>query len=419
MRGGLPPLAGQARETLARLGWRISRRGTRFAVRRKARPAVLAEIVPDPRLDGGPLPSFHLRTILRRRLRPREAAGLQELVSSLSLLLELRHGGSGDGAAARVETHEGGEAGTEHILRITSSCNQRCPFCFLPGHGRSMPASDIERELGSLAGKIGAEGRLTISGGEPLVDSRLPGILASARRRGIRRFGLQSNGVGLARTGVLSRLLALGVDQYEIAFHAHRKALYDRMTGSRGQFGRAVAGLSRLLAAPRCSVTACILINGWNYRELPAMMGYLGRLARLQNRPRETPLQICLGMLNGRGYEQAPFLAVDLRQVAPVLEQALARGRREGLLIQRFVGENSLPPCLLRRPEEYAGDVPMAQDRVRYGTDFSGEAGSVGRAKLPGCRKCPHDPRCLGVPAQYARLFGLAALRPPRARRAA
>jgi MoaA/NifB/PqqE/SkfB family radical SAM enzyme len=375
------------------------------------------EFVPSPRRDGGPLPSFHLRPIKHGPLRPQETTGIQELVSSLSLLLELRHGGTGDGAAARAEAHEGGESGVEHILRTTSACNQRCPFCFLPEHGRNMPSADIERELASLARKIGTRDRLTISGGEPLVDARLPGILASARRKGIRRFGLQSNGVGLARPGVLGRLFALGVTVYEIAFHAHKPALYDRMTGSRGQFERSVSGLSRLLASPRCSVTACILINAWNYRELPAMMGYLGRLARRQGRTKKNPLQICLGMLNGRGYEQAPFLAMELRQAAPFLERALARGKREGLLVQRFVGENSLPPCLLRRPEEYAGDVPLAQDRVRYGADFSGEAGSVGRAKLPGCRRCPHDRRCLGVPAPYARMFGLAALRPPRSRR--
>ncbi|MBI5240705.1 MAG: radical SAM protein [Elusimicrobia bacterium] len=327
----------------------------------------------------------------------------------------------GPGGGSRhesAETHQGGEGGVELILRTTSACNQRCPFCFLPGHDRSMPSARIERELAALARRLGPRDELTLSGGEPLADARLPKVIASARRKGIRRFALQSNGVGLARPGMLSRLLALGVRSYDIAFHAHKPALYDRITCSRWQFKTAVAGLTRLLAAPHCRVTVCVLVNAWNYRELPALMGFLGRLARKTGRIAGDPLQVGLSMMNGRGHELAPSFAVDLRRVAPFLRRALARGRRVGLLMQRFTGETALPPCLLSDAAGYAGRFEMSQEGVRYGADFSGEAGSVGRAKLPGCRRCPHDRRCLGVPAPYARRFGLAALRPPRGRRA-
>ncbi len=47
---------------------------------------------------------------------------------------------------------------------------------------------------------------------------------------------------------------------------------------------------------------------------------------------------------------------------------------------------------------------------VRYADDFSGAAGDIGRAKSIACRRCLYDGKCLGVPAEYARLFGVGAL---------
>ncbi len=54
---------------------------------------------------------------------------------------------------------------------------------------------------------------------------------------------------------------------------------------------------------------------------------------------------------------------------------------------------------------------------MRYAEDFSGETGDVGRAKRPACRRCPYDSKCLGVPAECARMFGLGALKVPRGAR--
>ncbi|MDD5630038.1 MAG: radical SAM protein, partial [Elusimicrobia bacterium] len=304
-----------------------------------------------------------------------------------------------------AEAHEGRE-GIEHILRITYACNERCPFCFIPRRS-AVDSASLERELDVLARKVGPRGTLTISGGEPALDPRLPALLAYARRRGLRRFALQTNGCGLSEPGRLEQLLRLGVTGYDVAFHAHEPALYDRITASRGQYARALAGLRKLLACRSCAVTACVLVLAGNHRKLPAMMGFLGRLARQQKRSSRDPLQICFTMLNGAGHERAPRLAVDLALAAPWLARALARAPREGLLVQRFTGEASLPACLAPDPARYASELSFAQDRVFYGEDF---AGLVGRAKRPSCRDCPYDAHCLGVPAEYARRFGLAAL---------
>jgi MoaA/NifB/PqqE/SkfB family radical SAM enzyme len=314
--------------------------------------------------------------------------------------------------AARTESHAQSE-GVERILRVNHSCNQRCSFCFVPGDGWTADLGEIERELDRLAPELGGAGALTLSGGEPLVHPRLFDILEAARRRGITRFNVQTNGVALAKAGVLERLGRLGVSGFDVSFHSHLPAVYDRLTGTRGQHPRAVAALGKVLARNRGYVSACVVVNALNYRSLPAWAGFLGKLARDAGRDAREPLRLGFTMLNGIGLARTPELAVDLARAKPYLRRAAARAAREGLIVQRSSGESDLPPCLAQAPEAFASESPLPQDGVRYADDFADGPAGGGRAKRRACRSCPYDARCLGVPAEYARMFGLEALQVP------
>ncbi|MCM2304676.1 MAG: radical SAM protein, partial [Elusimicrobia bacterium] len=76
------------------------------------------------------------------------------------------------GGAARTETHAQ-SGGVERILSVNHACNQRCPFCFIPGDGWKAELGEIERELDRLAPELAGGGALTLSGGEPLAHPRL------------------------------------------------------------------------------------------------------------------------------------------------------------------------------------------------------------------------------------------------------
>lgn len=309
--------------------------------------------------------------------------------------------------SVRAERHDQGN-GVERILRVTHRCNQKCGFCFIPADGGTADPAAVEAELDRLAPELGAQGVLTLSGGEPLSHPGLTGLLESARRRGISRFVLQTNGVGLDRPGVVERLAGLGVVGFDMSFHSHLPRVYDHLTGTRGQHARAVSALSRLFASGT-RVSVCVVITALNYRSLPAWAAFLGRLARAA---RPAPA-LGFTMLNGPGVVRAPELAVDLALVKPYLRRAIARAAREGLSVPRSSGECDLPACLAAAPAEFASEDDLPQRLVRYADDFSGERGDIGRAKRPACRRCPHDAKCLGVPAEYARMFGLGALHAP------
>ncbi len=404
--------------------WVLRRRpgaaGPAFVLRRAGETLDLCALEPsEPSGTRGSLtPSVRLaaRLLGGARLKAGEREALADLVSALGLFLESRRRTRADGPAgtALSESHEG-NSGRDLLLRTTFACTQRCPFCFVPLTGRGADLAEIEAALDAQARRAGPGGTLTLSGGEPALDPRLPDIVAAARRRGFRRFVLQTNAVPLARRGLLETLVGLGVRSYLVSFHARTPALYDRVTGSRGQFARARAGLARLLDAAGCDVTVNVVVNKENYRDLPAWVDAVSRLRSPGSRGRRP--SVYFSMINEAGHQKAPDWAVDLARAGPYLRRALARCRRAGWGVARSAGESSFPVCVLSDRSRRAAERPLPQERVRYAEDFSGEDGGVGRAKRPSCRDCPYDARCLGVPAAYARLFGTGALGIPRGAR--
>ncbi len=408
------------RSVLVRLGWILRRRpgGIRFEVSRSAGGGALFELAATVKDSSSLAPSVRLRLKRRAgaRLTSAEEEGVSALSSALGLFMEraTRRGAGDGGDAASSEGHAGKE-GRDPLLRITFACNQRCPFCFVPLTGRGADFGDIEKKLDALVRDGDFRGELTISGGEPTLDRRLPSILEAARLRGGKRFILQTNGVYLSRPGLLEKLVGLGVVSFLVSFHAHEPALYDRITGSRGQYPLAVEGLSLLLK--RCSkgsdvnATVNVVVNSANYRRLPELVEFLGRLKALCG---GRGPELYFSMLNEAGHQDAPSWAVDLRSAAPFLRRAVRLCRKLGMSVTPFGGESGFPPCILDDPGRHTTERALPMERVRYADDFRGESGSFGRAKLPACRRCSFDARCFGVPATYARDFGLEALKPSR-----
>ena len=398
---------------LGRLDWKLRRDGTGFVLSRARERRELA------RLTAGAAGLTHapdLDVRLRRGavLRPGEKAGLEELRRQLGLLLEsLGRGQRSRGAAAALESHEG-VVHRDFLIRTTFACNQRCPFCFVPRSGRRIEPAGVLSELKALARSRGTRDTLTVSGGEPTLDPALPGLLRAARRLGFKSFMVQTNAVALARPGVLEKLVAAGARGFMVSLHSPIPRRYDRLTGSRGLYPKAVAGLRRLLAARGVDLTVNVVVNPLNCGDLPGLVDFL---ADLRDEAPGRRLTLHISMLNEIGHERTPRWAVDLARVAAPLREAVRRCRARRLPISRVGGESAFPLCLFEEPGRHAVRRTFGQDRVRYAEEFSGDSGGIGRAKRPACRSCRFDRRCLGVPAAYARRFGLAALRPPRGRR--
>jgi len=100
------------------------------------------------------------------------------------------------------------------VIPITNACNLRCPICF--GYNRAdpyfMPPSEFAERLDFLLDATGGVDLVNITGGEPTLHPELPTILKLAKREGIGRVTLNTNGIVLGKNPDLAKTLVdLGI----------------------------------------------------------------------------------------------------------------------------------------------------------------------------------------------------------------
>jgi hypothetical protein len=298
------------------------------------------------------------------------------------------------------------EQGTivEALVRTTSRCNQACPFCSAPPHAEPSPqvlAACLRTVAERLPGAM-----VSLTGGEPTLrpdfaDS-LAGLLAMPA---VGRIQVQTNALRFADELDPG---ALPVDErlaFFVSLHALDAAIYDRCTGTRGRLERALAGTRRLLAAGQAVTINCV-VNRANLDHLEAMVR---ALPATFPGPRRPDLHLSVLICPEWRPAAADFL-VRYSTLAEVLVRASRAAEAAGLSLQALLGSThaSLPACMLAPAERRrGGHHELEPERESGYEDFSRPY-----VKAERCRSCRLCDCCLGVPAAYARAFGLDELSP-------
>jgi sulfatase maturation enzyme AslB (radical SAM superfamily) len=300
-------------------------------------------------------------------------------------------------------------------LVLTRSCNQRCRFCGEQG-GEDLSYAEAEgilRDIKRRHPKDIASVLLVITGGEPTLSADLPRIVRRASQAGIGRVLLTTNGSRLAEPGYAASLREAGLSHVEFAFHSHVAQAFDRITGTKGNLPKAVAGLRQALRHFEVSVNT--VINRHNYSHLPELVRTLHRLRRqTRGRLRLMPSIVVMEMDSVRGGSW-DGIAVAYSKMAPFLAKAIRwdHAQRQRIIMEHFDGRCYAPICIGRRSAEFLEHAPVfrvAED-IPYLADGRGAKGPVGsRVKALGCRRCRYDPSCLGVTPVYAARYGLGEL---------
>ena len=132
----------------------------------------------------------------------------------------------------------------------TNHCNQRCRLC---------PRQGFTRPLGFLAPALFEKIADECAGhdtalwlhflGEPLLHRDVVSMVRYAKRAGVRRVGLSTNGVSL-RGALADELLASGLDRLECSMDAGDRGAY-RAARGRDHWERVVANVQAFLARKR------------------------------------------------------------------------------------------------------------------------------------------------------------------------
>jgi len=101
------------------------------------------------------------------------------------------------------------------VLSITNACDMRCPKCFTFNRSDqiyTMSEDEFEMQLDFVLASCGSVDLINVTGGEPTLHPGLFDLLARARRSGIGRITVNTNGLRLAGDPELAaRLADLGV----------------------------------------------------------------------------------------------------------------------------------------------------------------------------------------------------------------
>lgn len=158
------------------------------------------------------------------------------------------------GTALRAEALDwSATAWPRESLMVTFAfhCNFACTFCMVEDALNVLPGTPLEqfKEAARDASRMKGVSRIIFSGGEVTLSKALPEYAAFARSLpGIEHVRIQTNATRLADRATLKALLAAGIDEYFVSFHAPEASLYDALVQRPGSFKSILAGLENIVA---------------------------------------------------------------------------------------------------------------------------------------------------------------------------
>lgn len=297
-----------------------------------------------------------------------------------------------------------GEDIVEVLVRATTRCNQGCLFCSAPEH-RSPSAQEVHQCI-LQAARVFPGCLLSLTGGEPTLRPTFKDeVIQALAQEGVGQVQVQTNAVAFARTLDPADLRPGPRLSFFASLHALEEELYDRCTVTSGQLPLACAGIQRLIDAGH-RVTINCMIHSINLEHLESYLRALPRVFQLNHR---VAVHFSTLICPEHRPKAADFL-VPYSTLAPRVEAAAELGQALGLNMDplRSSTHAAMPACVLSKPYRF---FEARRPHVRPGETGYGDL-TLPWVKGSSCSECLEDRWCLGVPAAYARRFGLGELRP-------
>jgi len=149
------------------------------------------------------------------------------------------------------------------IFEITSSCPNRCLFCYNPWHtGRCGEGVLTVERVFEVVERIKRDadfGAVALSGGEPLLHPDLEGMVAGLSERGL-SVTLITSGAGLDRRRAAA-LKDAGLSLVQVDIHAADPKLHDALMGREGAYKQATEALANLFAVDVMTYVVCVVTS--------------------------------------------------------------------------------------------------------------------------------------------------------------
>ncbi|MEZ4265782.1 MAG: radical SAM protein [Myxococcota bacterium] len=286
------------------------------------------------------------------------------------------------------------EAGAYGTVRLGFRCNQDCSFCW---QSRSWPDAPDDLII-TWIDEMAAQGVkiLTLTGGEPTLNKRLPEFVERAAKTHGMRVELQTNAIQMRKPGLAERLREAGLTTAFVSYHSSDPVISDQMTRAPGTHRGTVAGIEAMLKARLFVMLNCI-IERQNFQTLPDHARDI--VARFVTPFPDWKVWHVAYSHPCEYYDQKDWAGavVPLDEVQPYLIEA-ALILHEAGVHPGVVGFGcGFPPCVFReQPWLLRLDTPE-----RYA-----EVDTAGRTYAEACERCAMKPHCIGMRREYLETWG-------------
>jgi len=295
-----------------------------------------------------------------------------------------------------IVTHElyrgTGHNGRGVTIRINFRCNQACEFCFVSTHLPD-PAEWRVRQAITSAAESGAT--VILSGGEPTLNPRLLEYVRLARESGAQRVELQTNGIRLAGSALVSTLLATGLTDALVSLHGASPEVSDTITGAPGTYSKTIEGIGALVRAGT-RVKLNFVFCQANAAQFPEYVDMI-----TQRWP-SVSLSISFVASSTDLVPHTTRLVPRYTDVLPHLSEGLRRAHVRGLHVTGLDSMCGIPLCLVPDDLSKYFSLDLIPEGFDRGEFVHGNA----------CRECALLGRCFGIRRGYMQLHGTDELRP-------
>lgn len=242
-------------------------------------------------------------------------------------------------------------------ISLTAACNYACTYC-VPDGKRLVAAQDelsadaMARGVAYLIEAAGIE-RLRITGGEPLVSTRLEPFLRQVSQMGLDDISLTTNGQLLERK--LPLLVDCGIRRLNVSLDTLDAAAF-RGIARGGDLASVLAGMQAAREAGIKIKVNMVPLRGQNLDQVLPLLDY------------------CLE----RGFE---LRFIELMRMGHLARDANAFN-------QQFVGLPELLELIGERYQYVQASAPLDATAMRYAIPGVGHFGVIANESVPFCRTC-------------------------------
>ena len=296
-------------------------------------------------------------------------------------------------------------AGGRLLIRLTTECNSGCAHCTIAdiAHHPDKATEDAWSEI--LQARQRGCTELVFMRGEPTLRKDLITLTRRARRAGYQHVQVQTNGRMLSYPRYAKKLVAAGVNFFEVSFFGPNAALHDLIDGNPGSFDQASEGLRNMLATGAGVLVTIPIVrrNVWSLNEIVRTLHALG-VRRVQfNFSR--PVQI------ENAWNTTPL--VRLSEASPSIRAAMRLADSLGMATDT----EAIPLCHL--DPAFRGGAEVHEDFGRHQVEDVHRSESsrsayraVCRPRAAACEGCALVARCPTTWAAYQALYGTWEFRP-------